>query len=123
MGLAPDLDSFAGPSPPSQPAVRLSVGWWLTTGPPQQLWLALPQTLTPLLSEAIRWMVADNRSTTAALACLAPDLDSFAGPSPPSQPAVRLSVGWWLTTGPPQQLWLALPQTLTPLLGLARPAK
>ena len=32
-------------------------------------------------------MVADHRSTTAALACLAPDLDSFAGPSPPSQPA------------------------------------
>ena len=67
---------------PSQAAVRLPVGWLLTTGPPQQLWLSLPRLLTTLpkssCSEAIRWMVADNRSTTAALAGLAKILDNFA---------------------------------------------
>ena len=60
----------------------LSVGWWLKTGPPRQLWLALPRLLTtlpkPSCSEAIRGMVADKWSTKAALAGLAKTLDDFA---------------------------------------------
>ena len=49
-------ESFGSPLDGGRPQVHhgklwLSVGWWLTTGPP---WKAL----------ALRWMVADHRSTT-----------------------------------------------------------
>ena len=51
---------------------------------------------------AFRWMVADDRSTTAALAIRWMVADTR------STTAASLSVGWWLTTGPPWPLWFSV---------------